>query len=77
MTVVMGTGMLGSTVVKYMKNESKIYDSEADKDVIGWTWTDALYFVVITLSTVGLGDIRAHTRTHARAHACARVLRYT
>ena len=31
------------------------------RSVEGWSWTDALYFSVTTISTVGLGDLSPQT----------------
>jgi len=31
------------------------------RSVEGWSWTDALYFSVTTISTVGLGDLSPRT----------------
>jgi len=30
-------------------------------DVEGWRWLDALYFSVVTITTVGYGDLSPHT----------------
>lgn len=32
------------------------------RSVEGWSWTDALYFSVTTMSTVGLGDLSPQTQ---------------